>query len=172
MRKTQHTLDPNIQEPQEAIEPETLDKIILLLISGLTAETVLATCQNQFQLEPKTATVAIRKAKKKIFLAAKYNPAEQIGVAITRLNSLYKQSLRVQDVKTALAAQKELNKLMDLYVSTGAQQPQTAAAGHDETIERVRMHLESLGLGTASDSVEELARRAAAEIINLRQHEA
>ncbi len=35
--------------------------------------------------------------------------------AVTRINELYQRAVAVQDTKTALAAQRELNKLLDLY---------------------------------------------------------
>lgn len=47
--------------------------------------------------------------------AAEFNPQAERGKAYARLNLLFCSSLKVQDYKAALAAQKEINKLINLY---------------------------------------------------------
>lgn len=46
---------------------------------------------------------------------ADFNPETERGKAYARLNLIFLNSLKIQDYKTALATQKELNKLLDLY---------------------------------------------------------
>lgn len=41
----------------------------------------------------------------------------ELGKAIARLNHLYQQTVKVQDFKTALSIQKEINKLLALKVT-------------------------------------------------------
>ena len=50
-----------------------------------------------------------------ILAAALYHRQRAAGQALIRLHDIYERSLQIQDVKTALAAQKELNRLQDLY---------------------------------------------------------
>ena len=71
----------------------------------------------------------------------------------------------MQDVKTALGAQKEINRLLALYQPADANQdPGSPAATQDaKTLAEVRSHLVSLG--TSKTSTVELARRAMQEII-------
>lgn len=51
--------------------------------------------------------------------AANFNPTEERGKAYARLNLLFLSSMKLQDYKTALAAQKEINKLINLYDGDG-----------------------------------------------------
>lgn len=46
---------------------------------------------------------------------ADFNPEIETGKAIARLNMLLQNSVTIQDYKTCLAIQKELNKLLSLY---------------------------------------------------------
>jgi hypothetical protein len=48
---------------------------------------------------------------------ADFNPDVEIGRAYSRLNLIFLNGLKVQDFKTAISAQKELNKLLGLYGS-------------------------------------------------------
>jgi hypothetical protein len=47
---------------------------------------------------------------------AEFNPKLEKGKAIARLNLLFKNSMTIQDFSAGLAIQKEINKLMRLYV--------------------------------------------------------
>ena len=58
--------------------------------------------------------------------AANFDPTEERGKAYARLNLLFLSSMKIQDYKAALAAQKEINKLIDLYNPTNAN-PKTIA---------------------------------------------
>lgn len=58
--------------------------------------------------------------------AANFNPTEERGKAYARLNLLFLSSMKLQDYKTALAAQKEINKLINLYDGDG-ENPRTIA---------------------------------------------
>jgi len=46
---------------------------------------------------------------------AEFNPRIEMGKAVARLNMLFLSSLKIQDYKTSLAVQKDLNKLLGLY---------------------------------------------------------
>jgi hypothetical protein len=46
---------------------------------------------------------------------ANFNPEVEMGRAYSRLNLIFLNGVKVQDFKTAIAAQKELNRLLGLY---------------------------------------------------------
>jgi uncharacterized protein YjbJ (UPF0337 family) len=102
------------KQPPDAIPGETLDKIILLVVSLQSKGAVKAACIEKMGLTADQADGAIETARGKIRDAIDTDRRERTGEAIVRLNDLYERSLRVQDCKTALAAQKELNRLLDL----------------------------------------------------------
>jgi len=46
---------------------------------------------------------------------SEFNPKLEKGKSIARLNLLFKNSMQIQDFKSGLQIQKEINKLMRLY---------------------------------------------------------
>lgn len=50
---------------------------------------------------------------------AEFNPEIERGKAYARLNMLFLNSIKIQDYKTSLGIQKEINKLLDLYKAQG-----------------------------------------------------
>ena len=98
-----------------AIPGETIDKIILLAVSLQGKAAVKAACVEKLNLSADQAEAAIEIARGKIRDAIDVDRQERTGEAIIRLNDLYERSLRIQDCKTALAAQKELNRLCGLH---------------------------------------------------------
>lgn len=107
-------------------------------------------------------------ARRKLTLAADYNRDEQLGTAVTRLNDIYARAIRAQDIKTGLVAQKELNKLLDLYRMT-PEHAGDATEGEDSgpqqaELDAIRGHLLPLNLAEASYPLREHAR-IAAEIV-------
>ena len=146
-------------------ENPAIDKVLLLMVSGLSHADLTAACISNLEVPPKEVAGIIARARRKLTLAADYNRDEQIGTAVTRLNDIYARAIRVQDIKTGLVAQKELNKLLDLYRMT----PEHAAdgadgeeAGPDGTeLAAIRGHLLPLGLAAADYPLREHARIAA-----------
>jgi hypothetical protein len=101
-----------------ATEPHTadiLDKLVLLVVSLRDRAKVAEAAIEKLGISPSEVHVAISAAYERIRGAARWNADEELGEAILRLNDLYERALRVQDVKSALAAQKELNKLRNTY---------------------------------------------------------
>ncbi len=86
------------------------------------------------------------------------------------LNDLYRRALAIQDTKTALAAQKELNKLLELYRLAGASAADGRRAVSAE-IETARRHLTPLGLGDETTPLAELCRRAVLRVLRSAGHE-
>jgi len=151
------------------VSNDHLDKVILLLVSGLGQAAIEAVCREKFQLDAKATAALMAQAKKQITLAADYDRDQEIGTSYIRLKDLYSRSLKVQDFKTALAAQKEINRLQNLYPtpSEGGAAAEDGDLGQAQaTIAEAMAHLEPLCLGQPGDNLPDLARLAACRILN------
>ena len=115
--------------PALDISGDTLDKIVLLLVSLQSASAVRAACIDKLGLPPTQADAAIEHARAKIIDAAEVDRDKARGQAIVRLTDLYERALKVQDVKAALAAQKELNKLQGLTAPQRKPDAETEPSG-------------------------------------------
>lgn len=151
--------------PKKSENPNNgiIDRAVLLLVSGLNLEAVVTTLREKLGIPPAAATAAAKKAEKKIILAANYDRTKELGTAIARLNDLYRRAVAIQDTKTALQIQREINRLLDLY-----DHPITSAEADtmDSEAALARRYLQGLGLGDDGTPLPELCRRAAAKILN------
>jgi len=143
---------------------DTVNRLVVLLISNVTPA-VIEEKADDFGLTPKQLKVAISEARRRITLAADFHRDTEIGTAYVRLNELFRRSLEIQDAKTALAAQRELNKLLRLYdgptTADGIGAPERAGGVDASELQAIREHLEPLALGPADYPLRELARIAA-----------
>lgn len=146
-------------------EHPAIDKVLLLMVSGLSHADLTAACIGKLEVPPEEVAGVIAQARRKLTLAADYNRDEQIGTAVTRLNDIYARAIRAQDIKTGLVAQKELNKLLDLYRMTAEHAGDGTdgeEAGPDSAeLAAIRGHLLPLGLAAADYPLREHARIAA-----------
>lgn len=101
-------------------DDEQLDRVTLLLVTLLDRSAVETACRDELGLTPAKAAELIDLAAVRVTAAAAFDRDHQLGRAISRLNDLYQRSLVVQDVKTALAAQREINQLLRLKEPRGA----------------------------------------------------
>lgn len=142
--------------------------MILLLVSGIAPADLRSACTEKLGVDADDVDAVIAEARQRITVAADYDRDEEVGKAVTRLNDLYARALRSQDVRTSLAAQRELNRLLGLY-----QPPPESQDEGDDTSARelaaVREHVAPLGLGKSNASTVELVRLAVAEILRLRR---
>lgn len=145
-----------------------IDKIILMLIQGVPAADIEA-AHDRLGMTVDQARAAILEARKKITIAADFNRDEQIAIAFTRLNDLYGKSSEI-DPKVALAAQKELNKLLSLYSGPKAEagQPGGTSSESAAELERVASHLLPLNLAPDTYPIAEHARLAAGRIRDIK----
>lgn len=142
------------------------DKIVLLMVSGMSRTDLENACVMKLGIEPHKVAAAITKARRRLTLAADYNRDEQLGTAITRMNDIYGRGIRAADIKTALTAQREINKLLDLYReaagSSGAGDAEDSAIDEVRAeLAAIRDHLLPLGLAAESYPLREHARIAA-----------
>ena len=66
---------------------------------------------------------------------ANFNPEVEMGRAYSRLNLIFLNGIKVQDFKTAIAAQKELNRLLGLYAKTGVTPPNAPVYDIDQLLD-------------------------------------
>ncbi len=156
-RKTSPRLDPNAVEI--AVE-------LLLLHNSLhRVQEELAAGLGK---TPASVQPLIDEARRRLALAAGFDKVEELGRAVKRLNSLYQHSITGKNWQTALASQKELNRLLSLGSNSGpsASTPDgdDPPGNHDEVAAYLRPAIDPGG----SLPVEELARLAANEIAELR----
>ena len=138
------------------------DRAVLLLINGMSVNAAETFCVQQ-GADLDEAKRIVAEARKRVTVAADYARDEQFGRAIMRLEDLYAKSIAVKDTRTALQAQRELNRLLSLY---GPHTDIRTHGGEDATLqgkqlELIAAYLLPLELADASYPVEEHARIAA-----------
>jgi len=169
-----------VQPAATACPPEVLDKVVLLLTRGMPQATVEATCTRPVHpgmpgqprglgIAPALLAAVLAEAKLRILGAARWDRTEQAGMSITRLNDLYSRCLVEADTATALATQREINKLLGLYNADPADGPDGArdADALREQVAAATAYLQPLGLGHEDTPLSELARLAVVRIVEL-----
>jgi len=93
-----------------------VNKVIQLLILNTNRHDILKYFRTKLNIDIsiKSIDIYIRNAKRIIKKKAKYNIDEQVGKAIARLDDLYLKAYMIQDYKTCLSIQKEINNLLGL----------------------------------------------------------
>jgi hypothetical protein len=119
-------------------------------------------------IESNQVNEAICEARRKLTRTADYNRDEQLGTAITRMNDIYSRAIRAGDIKTALMAQRDINKLLDLYREATTESRDSSedvsSLNAQEELRLIRQHLIPLELADEAYPLPEHAR-IAAEII-------
>jgi len=101
--------------PSELPSTTLRDRLVLLLTNGMSVEAAEGYCVRQGGMDLDTARRTVAEARQRITVAADYARDEQLGKAVMRLDDLYAKSIAAQDTRTALQAQRELNRLLGLY---------------------------------------------------------
>lgn len=142
------------------------DRVLLLLLNGMSPQAAEAFCHNRGQ-SPDAARQIVAEARKRITLAAEFSRDEQLGKAVSRLEDLYAKSVVAQDIRTALQAQRELNRLLSLY-SRPLQEDCPRDEGAAQRLELIERYILPLHLTDASYPIEEHVR-IAADILRARE---
>ena len=110
----------------------------------------------------------IKEAELKIIETANFDKDKELGTAINRLNDIYRKSIAARDIKTALQAQREIDKLQDLYREEGDQGANeldmTGALYAEKELQAIAEHLLPLELADSSYPLREHARIASERI--------
>lgn len=120
---------------------ERLDSVKTLLCRGLDRATVLQyAAEMKWEAAPGQVDDWISAAQLQLAEdAGAIDTEAELGKAIARLNYLYMNASKVQDFKTALAIQKEINKVLTLKVKAAG------TAGGTNTGELTRPKLKIVG---------------------------
>ena len=111
--------DGQSDAPREPFAPDLIDRVVRLLCNVVDRSSIVSACIDSLGIAPADADAAIDAAKAKLTRAADWHRDEELGRSIRRLNECYHRAVRDKDNRTALAAQRELNKLLDLYPAFG-----------------------------------------------------
>lgn len=138
-----------------------------MLVNGEKTAKIERVCVESMNMPLAEVKAAIIDAQKQITVAADYNRIEELGRAYIRLNDLYTTSIKGRDSKTALAAQKEINRLVGLYEKNREASPPVdgePATINAEELAAIGAHLLPLNLAPADYPLNEHARIAAERI--------
>jgi hypothetical protein len=152
------------------LPPTTIrDRLVLLLTNGMSVEAAEGYCIRQGGMDLDAARRTVADARQRITIAADFARDEQLGKAVMRLDDLYAKSITAQDTRTALQAQRELNRLLGLYSpkDTADGEAPTDAQEALQRLELIASYLLPLKLTDERYPVEEHARLAS-EIIRTR----
>lgn len=111
-------MDKRKQTPRstDAIVLKRVNQIYDMLLLGFSRVQIIEFgLKNDWNVVDGTVDQYISKANKRYAEASAIVRNEQLGLAISRLNHLLQKNMSIQDYKTALSAQKELNALLGLY---------------------------------------------------------
>lgn len=151
----------------EPVAPEIVDQTVALLLTLESHHQVATALAEKLEQTPEQAAAAINEARHRLALAAGPDYSEELGRSVSRLNNLYRRSLAMQDCKTALATQRELNRLL-LYGRPPAPAADPESPGQAQ-IAAARAHLAPLGLAGDDAPLAELCRLAVCRIVHLEQ---
>jgi hypothetical protein len=107
------------------MQTDHADKVFTLICRGLERSDIIAYaaefrwCETEAEIDELIDHANTELVKR----AASVDPEIEFGKAVVRLDNLFMDAKKVQDLKTALQIQKELNKLLTLKLK-----PRTATA--------------------------------------------
>ncbi|HUX03272.1 MAG TPA: hypothetical protein VMY35_20100 [Phycisphaerae bacterium] len=144
------------------------ERVMLWMVGGVSGADLERMCVSKLGTDPAKAKKIVAEARKRITIAADFARDEELGAAVLRLRDIYAKSMTgaEADPRTALQAQRELNRLMGLYAAG-----ESADGGPPDDEDDVRRRLDliasyllPLKLADERYPVEEHAR-VASEII-------
>ena len=105
------------RHPSKSEREARITEIYKLLVMRVARHDILQFCANKtdWELKERAVDYLIAAATKRFHTEAKYRREIELGRSIATTADILSRTLRVQDYKTALAAQKELNELLGLY---------------------------------------------------------
>lgn len=142
------------------IKKEKIEKLVVILTSGVSREDAKKVAVEKLGEQKSKATKLVDDACKSIKQAALRDGDNEKGTAYLRLNDLYARSIKVQDVKAALAAQKEINRLNETFNIT-VEKEETQESQQSEELAKIAAHLLPLELAGENYPLHEHARIAA-----------
>jgi len=146
---------------------EARNQVVMLLTNGISMDAAESMLMQKHGMSLEQARECVTDARQRITIAADFSRDEQIGKAVMRFEDLYTKSIAAKDTRTALQAQRELNRLLGLYSrgdEGGGTEATTEAQEAVKKLELIAGYLLPLRLTHEGYPVEEHAR-IASEII-------
>lgn len=94
---------------------QRVHQVYTMVVSGIDTHQILQYASDNWNVSDRTTFSYIAKANKLLAKQSETIRDAELGKAMARLNNLYKSALKIQDFKTCLAVQKEINALLGLY---------------------------------------------------------
>lgn len=154
---------PRVSKP----DPEVVGQLVLMLVRGVPADKARSAAVSELQLTAAKADAALAEAEASIVRAAAVDRQQELGLARSRLNDLYRTAMKHGEVKEARAVQKELIRLLalDNVEPAGLNEGESEA---EQALAAIAAHLVPLGLAKPEYPLVEHAR-IAAEIVRERR---
>jgi len=109
-------------EKSEKAEVERrITVVYMMIIKGASSAEIVQHAAQTWEIEARQAREYIRRANNELSRQAKIKRDVELGKALERMTSLYSSSLKLQDYRTCLSVQKEINTLLGLYAPTKVQ---------------------------------------------------
>lgn len=147
-----------------------ISDLVTLKAAGAGDDILKAKCLEAETPEEEIPGILLE-VSRRLLAAADVDRERELGTAIVRTDTIFRKAMVEGDNKTALAAQRELNRLLGLYrdgEEAGATKTDfQAAANAVEILEAVKRHLLPLKLAPADYPIQEHARIAATIIWDL-----
>jgi len=124
------------------------ETVLSLMVMGLTRKEICQYASEKadppWGVSDRQVDRYIAEAKESIKKASAIKAEHELGIAILRLEDLYKRSIAIQDYKAALAVQKERHELLSLKKGNA---PDRDTGNIDELIAALRGSREEHGMG-------------------------
>lgn len=158
---------PAKKKPISETAAETaIEELVVLITRDVPEPMLLKAARERHNVDETNAKKLLAAARRKLTLAARYHRDREIGLAYKRLNALFASSLQTSQNAVALAAQKELNKLLNLYSTPEIETQDTSSPANTAAENAIRDHLVPLELADASAPLVEHVRIASLRLMD------
>lgn len=113
----------NIELKSDAIEfDKRIAHVFELLCQGYNTPAIIENCLNvqKYNVSERQIYNYIKKASEKYIECSDFDKQTELGKSITRLGLLFSRCLAIQDYKTALQVQRELNDMLGFKNKTAS----------------------------------------------------
>jgi hypothetical protein len=143
-----------------------VEELVVLICRDVPEPMLLKAARERHNVDDLNARKLLAAARRKLTLAARYHRDREIGLAYKRLNGLFASSLQASQNAVALAAQKELNKLLSLYSTPEIETQDSGSPANTAAETAIRDHLVPLALADESAPLVEHVRIAALRLMD------
>lgn len=92
-----------------------VQQVITLIVEAATTSEIVQYCTVKFNVKDRQAYVYINKAKELLNVSNESLKTYQRGLAMQRLTAIFKKALASNNLRIAISAQQEINKITGVY---------------------------------------------------------